>query len=140
MGKDGSHPGREQEKRQAKEILGFPHPIQINLFEEFHAHSDPLELDTNDPRFVPEIELFPKNYPSPDLVRTLVPRLYLETRGKPVVLRLFSGSTKIIFVARPDFSLRAFAKRCERRTARSGGATKCLIPPRGASWPGASQR
>ena len=62
MGKDGSHPGREQEKRQAKEVLGFAHPIQINLFEEFHAHSDPLELDTNDHRFVPKIELFPKEH------------------------------------------------------------------------------
>ena len=60
MGEDGDHPGREQETRQAKEVLGFAHPIQIHLFEEFHAHSDPLELDTNDHRFVPKIELFPK--------------------------------------------------------------------------------
>ena len=61
MGKDGGQPGREQEKRQAKEVLGFAHPIQINLFEEIHAHSDPLELDTNDHGFVPKIELFAKN-------------------------------------------------------------------------------
>ena len=58
MGKDGSQPGREQETRQAKEVLGLAHPVQINLFEEIHAHSDPLELDTNDHGFVPKSELF----------------------------------------------------------------------------------
>src|ERR1700686_1454173 len=102
MGKDGSHPGREQEKRQAKEILGFAHPIQINLFEEFHAHSDPLELDTNDHRFVPEIVLF----------------------------------LKIIFVA-PTFRS-AFWYQVHARL--KAGATKCSVPPREASWPGANQR
>jgi hypothetical protein len=60
MGKDGGYPGRKQEKRQAKEVLGFAHPIQIHLFEEIHAHSDPLELDTNDCEFVPKIEIVTK--------------------------------------------------------------------------------
>src|ERR1700686_2383787 len=102
MGKDGSHPRREQEKRQTKEILGFAHPIQINLFEEFHALSDPLELDTNNHRFVPEIKLF----------------------------------QKIIFL-NPTFSLDYWYKEDARLKA---AATKCSAPPRGASWPGASQR
>jgi hypothetical protein len=62
MGDDGDYSRQEQETRQAKEILGFPHPIQIYLFEEIHAHSDPLELDTNDHRFVPEIKLFLKEH------------------------------------------------------------------------------
>jgi hypothetical protein len=56
MGSDGSDPSRQQEKRQGKEELGLTHPVQINLFEEIHAHSDPLELDTDSRRFVPEIE------------------------------------------------------------------------------------
>src|SRR5229473_1768533 len=63
MGDLGSHPGRKQEKRQGKEVLGLAHPIQINLFEEFHAHSDPLELDTNDHRFVPKKTPCPRRAP-----------------------------------------------------------------------------
>ncbi len=58
MGDNGGHPSRKQKKRQAKEVLGLSHPIQINLFQELHAHSDPLELDTNVDRFVPKIERF----------------------------------------------------------------------------------
>ena len=48
-----------------KEVLGFAHPIEINLFEKFHAHSDPLELDTNVREFVPECELFINSHPGP---------------------------------------------------------------------------
>jgi hypothetical protein len=66
MGQDGRHTGREEQEGQTKEILGFAHPIQIYLFEEFHAHSDPLELDTNGIGFVPKIELFLRNRPGPN--------------------------------------------------------------------------
>jgi hypothetical protein len=59
MGDDRCHPGREQQKRQAKEVLGFAHPVQIYLLEKIHARSDPLELDTNGSGFVPKIELLP---------------------------------------------------------------------------------
>jgi hypothetical protein len=54
MSDDGYHPRRKQTKRQAKEVLGFAHPIEIDLFEEFHGHSGPLELDTNVFNFVPK--------------------------------------------------------------------------------------
>src|ERR1700687_3058737 len=105
MGKDGSHAGRQQEKRQTKEILGFAHPIQINLFEEIHAHSDPLELDTNHHRFVPEIKLFP-----------------------------------IEHLCSAGFSLWGFILERNKTHRLKARATKYSTPPRGASWPGASQR
>jgi hypothetical protein len=63
MSSDGGNSGRQQEKGQSKEELRLTHPVQINLFEEIHAHSDPLELDTDSRRFVPEIERSTKYSP-----------------------------------------------------------------------------
>src|SRR5258707_13620986 len=110
MGDLGSHPGRKQEKRQGKEVLGFAHPIQVNLFEEFHAHSDPLELDTNDHRFVPKIKLFPA------LCST-------ATLGCAPLCAVKAGSQSV--------------GDCKTRTGKSACATKCSVPPHEASWPSA---
>jgi hypothetical protein len=58
MRNQGGAPGNKQGQGQSEEVLRVTHPIQINLFKEIHAHSDPLEFDTNLGRFVPEIVTF----------------------------------------------------------------------------------